>query len=75
MPSVSQAQQKLMALAEHNPSAVSEKNAGVLKMSHDQLHGYAATPEKGLPEHVKHAQGSLGGRDHAAHQRATAGTY
>jgi hypothetical protein len=46
MPAESRAQQQLMAIAEHNPSKVSKKNRGVLKMSHKQLHDFAAT--KGL---------------------------
>ena len=45
----SKAQQELMAIAEHHPSAVSKKNRGVLKMSHQQLHDFAATKRKGLP--------------------------
>ena len=53
MPATSQAQQRLMGLAEHNPSAVSAKNRGVLQMSHSQLHDFAATPRKGLPSHAK----------------------
>jgi hypothetical protein len=54
MPSTSKAQQRLMAIAEHNPSAVSKKNRGVLKMSHQQLHDFAATKRKGLPAKVSH---------------------
>src|SRR5579859_12456 len=46
MPAISQAQQRLMAIAEHNPSALFAKDRGVLKMSHQQLHDFAAT--KGL---------------------------
>jgi hypothetical protein len=42
-----------MAMAEHNPSAVSKKNRGVLKMSHQQLHDFAATKRKGLPKRAK----------------------
>ena len=42
-----------MALAAHNPGKVSKKNKGVLKMSGQQLHDYAATPRKGLPKHSK----------------------
>ena len=54
-----------MAVAEHNPSAVSDKNKGVLKMDHSQLHDFAKTKEKGLPEHVaKH--GEHGAMDHKA---------
>jgi hypothetical protein len=50
MPAASQAQRRLMALAEHNPSAVYPRNQGVLDISKQQLHGLAATPEKGLPK-------------------------
>lgn len=46
MPAVSDKQRKLMAIAEHHPSMVKAKNRGVLKMSHSQLHDFAAT--KGL---------------------------
>ena len=53
MPSVSQAQQRLMAMAEHDPSAIHGKNRGVLGMSRQQLHDFAATPRKGLPKHKK----------------------
>lgn len=49
MPAVSQAQQRLMAMAEHDPQAVRKENRGVLDMSHTQLHDYAATPRRGLP--------------------------
>jgi hypothetical protein len=49
MPARSKAQQELMAIAEHHPSQVSKKNRGVLKMSHQQLHDFAATKRKGLP--------------------------
>lgn len=50
MPAVSKNQQKLMGLAEHNPSAVYSKNKSVLKMSHKQMHDFAATKTKGLPK-------------------------
>lgn len=52
MPALSESQRKLMAIAEHHPEEVSEKNKGVLDMSHKQLHDFAATKEKGLPAHV-----------------------
>jgi hypothetical protein len=42
-----------MAIAEHHPEEVSAKNRGVLKMTHQQLHDFASTKEKGLPEHVR----------------------
>ena len=46
MPAVSQKQQKFMAIAEHNPSALRDKAPN---MSKAQLHDFAATPRKGLP--------------------------
>lgn len=52
MPAKSKAQRIAMAIAEHHPEQLSEKNAGLKEMSHQQLHEFAATPEKGLPEHV-----------------------
>jgi len=55
MPSVSVAQRRLMALAEHHPSQVSAKNRGVLKMSHQQLHDFASTKESKLPQSVSKA--------------------
>lgn len=39
-----------MALAEHHPEKVHAENKDVLKMSHSQLHDYAATSEKNLPK-------------------------
>jgi hypothetical protein len=50
MPAVSIAQRRLMALAEHHPEQVRPENRGVLKMSHQQLHDFAATREKSLPD-------------------------
>ena len=52
MPATSQAQQKVMAIAEHNPSKLHAKNKGLLKMSHQQLHDFASTPRKGLVKKV-----------------------
>ena len=43
MPAQSIAQRELIAIAEHHPSEVSKKNRGVLKMTHTQLHDFAAT--------------------------------
>lgn len=53
MPAVSKAQQKAMAIAEHNPSKLNSKNKGLLKMSKGQLHDFASTPTKGLPSRAK----------------------
>ena len=61
MPSVSKAQREAMAIAEHHPGSLYKRNRGLLKMSHQQLHDFASTPEKNLPEHVgkqmKHERG------------------
>ena len=56
MPAVSKAQRRLMAIAEHHPSEVSAKNRGVLKMSHQQLHDFAAVKEKSLPRRKRKLQ-------------------
>ena len=50
MPAVSKAQQRYMAIAEHNPSAL---RGPVPNMTHNQFHDFAATPRTGLPQHVK----------------------
>ena len=50
MPSVSKAQQEAMAIAEHDPSKLKKRNRGLLGMSHQQLHDFAATPRSDLPE-------------------------
>jgi Protein of unknwon function (DUF3008) len=49
MPAKSKAQQMAMAIAEHNPSKLYARNKGLTKMSHSQLHDFAATKRKGLP--------------------------
>jgi hypothetical protein len=49
MPAVSQKQQRLFAIAEHNPSALHAENEGLASLSHKTLHDFAATPRKGLP--------------------------
>lgn len=53
MPAKSKAQRIAMAIAEHKPSKLYKKNKGLAKMSKSQLHEFAKTPTKGLPEHVK----------------------
>jgi len=53
MPAKSKAQQEAMAIAEHSPSKLYGRNKGLLKMSHQQLHDFAATKRKGLPTRVK----------------------
>ncbi len=66
MPSVSIAQQQAMGIAEHHPSKLYKRNRGLLKMTHEQLHDFASTPEAGLPEHAgrlkRAAERAKGGR-------------
>lgn len=50
MPSTSQAQQIATSIAEHDPKKLYQKNRSLLRMTHTQLHDFAATPRKGLPE-------------------------
>ena len=67
MPATSDAQRRLMAIAEHHPEKIKPENRGVLKMSHKQLHDFAATKESGLPEHVK--RGHYNVKNASAHSR------
>ena len=46
MPSKSEKQRELMAIAEHDPVKVYSKNKGVLNMKKEQLHDFSST--KGL---------------------------
>jgi hypothetical protein len=39
-----------MAIAANSPEKLHARNRGMLKMSKEQLHEFAATPRKGLPE-------------------------
>jgi hypothetical protein len=50
MPALSIKQRRAMAIAEHHPEKLKAKNRGLLKMSHEQLHDFATTPETGLPK-------------------------
>ncbi len=58
MPAVSKAQQTAMAIAEHEPGKLYDRNKGLLQMSHSQLHDFAATPRKGLPQKKGKKKGS-----------------
>lgn len=42
-----------MAIAEHHPKKLYKKNKGLLKMSKSQLHDFATTKEKKLPNKSK----------------------
>jgi hypothetical protein len=50
MPAVSKAQQRLMAIAEHDPDKVFQKNMGVLKMKKKSLRDFTTIDYKGLPK-------------------------
>jgi hypothetical protein len=58
MPAKSKDQQIAMAIAEHDPSRLNADNKGMLKMSHSQLHDFAATKRSGLPKKVSAKRGS-----------------
>lgn len=58
MPAKSKAQAKLMAAAEHGATFPAAKKIRA-SMTHQQMHDFAATPRKGLPNHYakRHAAG------------------
>jgi len=41
------------AIAEHQPSKLYARNRGMASMSTSELHKFASTPSKKLPQHVK----------------------
>ena len=47
---VSKAQRRAAAIAEHHPEMLYHKNKGFLDMTQAELHKVASTKEKGLPE-------------------------
>ena len=50
MPAESIKQRQAMAIAEHHPEELYARNRGLLEMTQGQLHEFASTPEKGLPQ-------------------------
>jgi len=54
MPAKSEAQRKAMAIAEHAPEKLYARNKSLKQMSHEQLHEFASTKEKGLPKKKEH---------------------
>jgi hypothetical protein len=56
MPATSKAQQIAMAIAEHAPGKLYARNKGMLGMTHQQLHDFAATKRKGLPARAPKAK-------------------
>jgi hypothetical protein len=69
MPAKSEAQRRMMAIVEHHPEQLYERNKGAAKMSKQSLHDFASTSEKGLPKHtaskrkLKKGQFKKGGYD------------
>lgn len=61
MPAVSKKQQIAMAIAEHEPDKLYPRNAGLKKMSHSQLHDFAATKRSTLPTRAPSKGRSLSG--------------
>lgn len=51
MPAVSEAQRRLFAIAEHNPSKLHKKNKALGNLTHKVLHEFSSI--KGLHEKVK----------------------
>jgi hypothetical protein len=52
MPARSKKQRQVAAIAEYHPEKLYKRNRGMLNMTHKQLHDYAATKEKNLPNHA-----------------------
>jgi len=53
MPAKSKRQQIAMAIAKHHPSKLYKRNRAIKKMTKQQLHEYASTKRKNLPEVAK----------------------
>jgi hypothetical protein len=62
MPAESKSQRRAMAIAEHAPGKLFSRNKGLLKMSGDQLHDFASTKERGLPQRKGSRMGRRMGR-------------
>jgi hypothetical protein len=57
-----------MAIAEHEPEKLYARNKGMLKMSRKQLHDFAATKRKGLPQslgELRKTSAKIAGRERA----------
>ena len=52
MPAVSKKQQIAMAIAEHEPEKLYERNKSLKEMSKKQLHDFASTSRKHLPTYA-----------------------
>jgi hypothetical protein len=58
MPAKSKKQRRLMAIAEHHPEMVYERNKGVLAMKKKQLKDFSETKEKQLSLKKQHRKES-----------------
>jgi len=65
MPSVSKAERRAAAIAEHHPEKLYARNKGMVDMSKEQLHDFAKTKESKLPE--KKHEGRGFGKDMRSH--------
>ena len=63
MPAKSKAMRIASAIAENHPEKLFARNRGLLQMSPEDLHDYAATPEKGLPKKARPYAGLKGRRN------------
>ena len=66
MPAVSPDQRTAMAIAEHEPDKLYERNKSMLKMSKGQLHDFASTKGLGSPKTPKPRQLSRPGNSKAS---------
>lgn len=60
MPAKSKKQRRMMAIAEHSPEMLYERNKGVTEMGKKKLHEFASVKEKGLPLKKKRRFSSSG---------------
>jgi hypothetical protein len=51
MPASSENQREAMAIAEHHPEELYDRNKGLKKMSHEQLHDFASTKKSEMKYH------------------------
>lgn len=53
MPATSQAQRRFFGFVEHNPDKAKQEGVYPKGMTTGQMHDFAATKDKGLPQKVK----------------------
>ena len=73
MPAVSRRQREAIAIAEHHPSKLYARNRGLLKMKRKDMHDFASTPEKGLPEHAGGKKMKVRNKGIRKHKKTTNG--